>query len=182
MENFLPPKIVLGTIIATSNNSRTEYYVGEASISIEQIGNNKILNIWANSFHYEKHNNIKVLVSDIGIEIMQPIKEELLEGELIRLEFPRDLNNLQDNWGELYYGHFYQFSHLQITNWIINISTIGSGGLTRVEVKGYITDDIRQFSEDYYVECTIETRIESRINSRWNWNYSLDNPNSIIKR
>ena len=182
MENFIPPKKILGTIKVTPKDWREEYYIGEGSAVIEQIGNTKILNIWANTYHYELHNNKEVLISDVGFEIMQPIKKKLAKGEVLDLDFPNNINKIENNWEELYYGHFYQFEHLKITNWKINILSITDDGQIKIGAKGYITDDIRKISKNHFVECTFKTKMESKINSRWNWNYSSDNPNAINKK
>ena len=178
MENFIPPKNVLGKIKITPKDWTDEYYIGEASLAIEQIGANKILNIWANSYHYEIHNNKEVLIGDIGFEIMQPINENLSEGETININFPNDISLVENNWEELYYGHFYQFEHLKITNWQISLAPIPDEKLFKIEVKGYITDDIQEISKSHFIECTFKSNLESKINSKWNWNYSKDNQNS----
>jgi len=56
MKNFIKPKIVLGTIKITPVDWTDKYYIGEANLAIEKIGDVQILNIWANSYHYELHN------------------------------------------------------------------------------------------------------------------------------
>jgi len=111
MENFIPPKKILGTIKVTPKNWADKYYIGEASLAIEQIDDKKMINIWASSYHYELHNKKEVLVGDVGFEIMQPIKEELSTNKIIKVDFPNDINKVEYNWEELYYGHFYQFEH-----------------------------------------------------------------------
>ncbi len=182
MENFILPKNVLGTVKVTPKGWRDEFYIGEASLAVEQIGNYRMLNVWINSYHYELHSDKEVLIGDVGLEIMQPIKEELLKGETINIGFPNDLSLVQNNWEELYYGHFYQFEHLKIAKWKITMKSIGDEELTKINVKGHITDDIRKTPENYNVECTFKTKMEFKIDSRWNWNFSSNNPNAYNKK
>ena len=181
MENFIPPKKTLGTIKVTPKDWSDKYYIGEANLAIEKIGENEIINLWANSYHYELHNEKEVLVGDIGFEIMQPIKKELFRNKIIKIEFPNDIEQVEDNWEEFYYGHFHQFEHLKITNWEILILQKSDEKLFEIQAKGFITDDIRQISENHFVECTFTTKLETKINSRFNWNYSTDNPNAKNK-
>jgi hypothetical protein len=178
MTDFIPPKKILGTIKVTPKDCSDKYYIGEANLAIEHIGNKKMINIWANSYHYELHDNKEVLIEDVGFEIMQPIDKELSLRKANEIKFPIDLDHVENNWEDLYYGHFYQFEHSKITNWKITLSFIPDERLFEIDVKGYITDDIRQISENHFIECSFKTKLGSRINSKFNWSYSLDNPNA----
>ena len=178
MGNFIPPKTILGTIRVSHKDQVKKYYIGEANLAIEIIEDKQILNLWANSFHYEIHDKKEVLIGDISFEIMQPIKEGINSSEIVKIKFPDDIEKVENNWEELYYGHFYQFEHLKITNWQTSISPNSDGKLFAIEVKGYITDDIRETSDNHFVECTFKTELETKINSRFNWKYSLDNKNA----
>ena len=181
MKNFIPPKKILGTIKVTPKNWTDKYYIGEANLAIEKIGEKEILNLWANSYHYELHNEKEVLVGDIGFEIMQPIKKEIFTNEIVKIDFPKDIDEVEDNWEEFYYGHFYQFEHLKITNWQISILQMPDEELYEIHVKGFITDDIREISENHSIECRFKTKLETKINSRFNWNYSTNNPSAKNK-
>lgn len=178
MEKFILPRKILGTIKVTSNKSIDEFFIGEANLAIEQIGKERMLNIWANSYHYELHNDKEVLVGDVGFEIMQPIEKEVSFDEPLRINFPNNTEAVENNWEELYYGHFYQFEHLKIVNWEIKIFQVSDGEVFNVESKGYITDDIHDKSKQFLLECSFQTKLKSKIDSRFNWNYSLANPNA----
>jgi len=52
LKNFIPPKTVLGTIKVTPEEWTDKYFIGEANLAVEKIGNQHILNLWANSYHY----------------------------------------------------------------------------------------------------------------------------------
>lgn len=177
MNNFIPPKNVLGTINVSPKDWADKYYIGEANFAIEKIGNNNFLNIWANSFHYELHNGQEVLVGDVGFEIMQPITKIFEKNEVVQIDFPDDLSKMENNWEEIYYSHFYQFGHLKISNWSIILTP--TNGVYQIEVKGFITHDINMMDENHFFESKFETKMESKINSKWNWKYSSINPNAI---
>lgn len=178
MENFIPPKKILGTIKVTPKDCADKYYIGEASLAIEQIGDKEMINIWANSYHYELHNEKEVLIGDVGFEIMQPLKEKISTNGIIKIDFPNDINKVENNWEELYYGHYYQWEHLKVANWEITMISIPDEEFFKIDAKGYITDDIRAISDNHFIECTFKSKLESKINSRFNWNYSLNNPNA----
>lgn len=181
MENFIPPKKILGTIYVTPKGCADKYYIGEANLTIEKIGDNYILNIWANSFHYEIHNGQKTLVGDVGFEIIQPIIEPLKKDRITQIDFPNDRKKVESNWEELYYGHFYHFGHLKIIDWQIRLKFIQNEEIYAIEMKGYVTDDLQKKSENHFVESKFKTKLDAKINSRFNWNYSLNNPNAINK-
>jgi len=181
MKNKIPPKSVLGTIKVTSTEWTDEYYIGEASFAIEKIGIQNFINIWANSYHYVLHENKEVLIGDVIVEIMQPIRENVSIKDRCLIEFPSNLDEVENNWEEAYFGHFYQFEHLKITNWQIEASISDDIELFDVNSKGYITDNIRQKSDDHFVECSFKAKLKSKINSRFNWIYSKDNPNARNK-
>jgi len=178
MKNFIPPKKILGTIKINPKESAEEFYIGEANFAIEKVGENLFINIWVNSYHYELHGEKEVLIGDIGIEIMQPIKKELSKSEITQIDFPNDIDEVENGWEELYYGHFYQFEHLKITKWQISVMHIPDEELFKIDAKGYITDDIRNLDQNHYVECSFKTKLESKIRSKFNWNYSGDNENA----
>lgn len=181
MENYIQPKPILGTIKVSPKDWAVKYYIGEANLAIEKVGDDQILNIWANSFHYELHDKKEVLIGDVSFEIMQRINGKINTNEIIKIDFPDDIEKVENNWGELYYSHFYQFEHLKITNWRISILFNQEEALFNVEVKGYITDDIREKSDNHFIESNFKTKLETKINSKYNWNYSLDNQNAKNK-
>lgn len=168
MENFIPPKTILGTIKVSTNDWEDKYYIGEANLAIEKVGDDQILNIWANSFHYVLHDKKEVLIGDVSFEIMQQINGKINTNEIIKVNFPDDIEKVENKWKKLYYGHFYQFEHLKITNWRISILFNPDEELFNVEVIGYITDDIREKSDNHVIECSFKSKLESKINSRYN--------------
>lgn len=178
MENFVLPANVIGTITVRSINSIDKYYVGEASVAIEKIGGNELINICAYSYHYEVHNGEMVMISDVGIEIMQPITRNWIRRDAITVNFPRKIEQVCDNWENLYYGHYCQYEHLKITNWDISLLQCLDENSFKVHAKGYITSDIRKISENHYVDGSFLAKIDSRIRSRYNWNYSDNNPDA----
>ena len=170
MKNFIPPKNILGTIKITPNDWTDKYYIGEANFAIEKIGNEKMLNIWANSYHYELHNEREVLVGDVGFEIIQPIDIELTVDRMINIDSSNDRREMENRWEELYYGHFYQFEHLILTKWHIKLSPLNFKH--KIDLKAYISDDILDESETFFLEASFEVELSSKINSKWNSNYS----------
>ncbi len=176
MKNFIPPTNVLGTIKLTPKDWAEQYYIGEAHFAIEKIGDHDILNIWAHSFHYEIHNGQNVLVGDVSFEIMQALNQPLNGKEIIQIDFP-SVDQIENNWEELYYSHFYQFEHLKITNWEIKLTP--ENEIYKVKTKGFITDDINIISENHFFESIFETQLTTKINSKFNWHYTSKNPNAI---
>lgn len=180
MKNFIPPKNILGIIKMKPKGWADKYFIGEASFAIEKIGDNKMLNIWGSSFHYEMHEGKEILIGGMKFEIMQPIKEDLIKNKFIQIDFPSDeIEKVENNWEELYFSHFYQFEHLAITDWQIKIIAIPNEDIYEIEIKGYVTDDIRKHSMGQFIEATFKTKLETKINSQCNWKYALNNPNAI---
>lgn len=181
MKTFIPPKKILGTIKVNPKDLADKYYIGEANLAIEKVGEDQIIYIWAKSFHYELQDEKEVKVGDVIFEIMQPIVGGINVNEINKIDFPEDIEKVENYWEELYYGHFYQFEHLKISKWGISILFNSEERIYNVEVKGYITDDIRETSDKHFFESTFKTKLENKINSRYNWNYSLDNQNAKNK-
>ena len=179
MKNFIKPKIVLGTIKITPVDWTDKYYIGEANLAIEKIGDVQILNIWANSYHYELHNEKEVFMGDVGFEIMQPIDKELAIDRTTIIDSPNDRREMENKWEELYYGHFYQFEHLKLTKWNIKIKPFNSN--CKIDIKAYISDDILDESDAFFLESSFDLELTSKIDSKWNSNYSSLNPNAINK-
>lgn len=177
MDNFIPPKNILGTIKVSPKHGLDECYIGEAHFAIEKIGDKVLLNIWASAFHYELHNGQEVLVGDVAFEIMQPIATNLESNEIIQIGFPNEVDEIESGWETVYFGHFYELEHLYVTNWTLKLSSTNE--TYKIEVKGFITDDIRKISGSHHFESTFETKMESKINSKFNWNYSSNNPNAL---
>ena len=178
MENFIPPKKTFGTIEVTSKDITKKYYIGEAKFAIEKIGDERMVNIWANSYHYELHEGKKVLIGDVGVEIMQTIESNPNLNEFVKINFPVEIDEVESKWEELYFGHFSQFEHLKITNWEISFMRISDEKSYQIMLKGFITDDVQKILINHFVECQFTAKLETKINSRYNWNYSLDNPNA----
>lgn len=173
MTNFKPPKTILGDILVRSKKGTKKYFIGNAKFSIEEIGNNKLINIWAESYHFENHNGIEVKIGDVGFELMQPLENSFEYDEFNRINFPSEINKVESNWEELYYGHFYNFEHLKITNWYIELSPVND--LYEIKINGSITDDISIITENHFIESTFRVRMDKIIVSRYNWKYSKPN-------
>ncbi len=76
---------------------------------------------------------------------------------------------------DLYYGHFYQFEHLKITHWKITMFFLPEEELFQIDLKGYITDDIREKSSKHFIECSLKTKLKAKIHSKFNSNFTHEN-------
>ena len=145
---------------------------------MERVGNHDILNIWAISYHYEIHNEKEVLIQDAGFEIMQPIKVNLRREKSIRIDFPNNVSEGENDWEALYFSHFYQFEHLKLTDWSLKLEPMDNQ-MYEIRMKGYVTDDLSKKSENSFLEGALMAKLETKINSRFNWKYSRENPAAL---
>ncbi len=175
MKNYYPPKNIIGSI--TTNKEAVKYDIGEASLAIESIGDVQLLNVWANTFHYEKHNEQEVLIQDIGFEILLPIDWNYGRKESITINFPNNIELIENGWEEIYYGHYYHFEHLKVTNWKIKITPIYDS--FKVETFAVVTDDINQVDDKKSFQSNFIAKLDSKIDSKYNWKYSKGNPDAI---
>jgi hypothetical protein len=47
--------------------------------------------------------------------------------------------------------------------------------LFQIDLKGYITDDIREKSSKHFIECSLKTKLKAKIHSKFNSNFTHEN-------
>ena len=176
MENFLKPDNIYGFIKMTPKSYIEKFFISNCRLSLEKIKGKTLINLWAESSHFEIHNTKKIKVNDIGFEILMPIRDDLnIEKEHYNLIFPVANTEIIKNWEIYYDSTLYDLEHLKIVNCNIDILKINDS--YKVKIKGFITDNIESFSGNHYFESEFETHLTDKIETKYNWNYSPENEN-----
>lgn len=177
MKDYLPPERIYGILKVFSGPEIEEYDIAKARMSIENVKGNILFNLWGECHLYEMHGGKKISVGDFAFEILMPLKNQIAENKETNLQFPLADSEMVDQWEILYYSHFYRFEHLKISNCKIKI--IPKGEFYTVKLKGYITEDIEKYFDDYHFESTLDVPLSKKISSRYNSNYSEKNENAL---
>ena len=177
MKKELPPEKIYGTLKVFPEAEIEEYNIYKASMAIENVSGNTLFNLWCESHLYEMHSGKKISVGEFTFEILMPIQNQMAKNQVFNLHFPLANSVMHDNWEVLYYSHFYRFEHLKISN--CRISLTPKDEFYTVKLKGYITEDVEKYFENYYFESTLDVPLSTKIHSKYLWNYSEKNENAL---
>lgn len=174
VDNFLKPDKIYGFIKQTSKSQSDIFFISEGRLSIERIHGKTLLNVWANSSHFEMHKDIRVFIPDVCFEILMPINENIDLNKIpTDFYFPIATPEMIDDWEKYFDSTIYQFEHLKIVNCHINVAKTDNDFL--VKLRGYITDNIETYSENCFFESEFKAELTNKIETRYNWNYSSKN-------
>lgn len=177
LKNLFPVEKKYGILKIFPGPEREEYDISKARMSVETVGKNILFNLWSECHLYEVHGGKKISVGEFAFEILLPLNFQITGNKEINLHFPLANSEIHENWEILFYSHFYRFEHLKISNCRINI--IPKNEIYSLKLKGYITEDVERFFENYYFESTLEIPLSTKIHSKFNWNYSEKNENAL---
>jgi hypothetical protein len=164
MRKIMPPDEILGEVNIFSNEDLEQYSIGKSELSLEIVGDESLLYLYAEAFYYELFGESKVYIPGCLFFILVPVNFiDIKSSTTIKL---KDFDQTDEKWEITKISSFYQNEHLRVINAIINIEPVKGQYIIN------ITGDVSEYvgaSWKFEFTTNFKARLTDRINRKVNY-------------